>query len=660
MYREKIVPPIRWSLLLALLTVLVGSVAFAPPALARQTAQEKSLVWERFDVDLVVHEDGAFDVAEHQRIRFIDGVFTFGYREIPRRYLSAIDNWAITDASGNRYRLVTGGKEPYTFTVDETSSSYTIRWYFPPTSDTTETYTLSYRVHGGLRYYDEGDQIWWKAIYGDRSFPVLEGQVRVKVPGPIQEWAAYINGQDARDSATATLGEDGRTIFFDLDRRLNPGEEFEVRVQFPHGLVAGEPQPWQQIADAQAARLEEEQRFRETWGPIATLALGALGALFLFGGPALLYLFWYQFGRDKPVEKVADYLPEPPDDLPPGLAGVLLDERVDMQDILATIVDLARRGVISITEEKKGKLRTATDFTYRWEQKDAPVRPYEKLLLESMFGRKKKVKLSQLKNKFYKKLPKIKKAMYEEITQAGYFAHNPESVRNRYGCLGAALLFIALLVGVVITTIFGDLTPAAILPGFGLGVTAFGFLILSRFMPRKTDKGAEEAARWRAFKTYLQNIDKYSDLEQQKLIWDRWLPYAIAFGIDRSYIRKFERVDAPAPGWYIPRPDLYEPYRRGYRGGGLGKAIPAGAGSPRGGGEGKGLGGGLSEASRGMGASLSGMSAGLGAMLSSASRTMTSRPSSSSSGGGWSGGGGFSGGGSFGGGGGGGGGGGFG
>ncbi len=658
MFRTKTIPPIRWTLLLALLTVLVGSVALAPPLQARDVAQEKSLVWERFDVDIVVNQDGTFDVAEHQRIRFIDGTFTFGYREIPKRYLSAIDDWAITDASGNRYRLVTGGDEPYTFTVDETSYNYTIRWYFPPIADATETYTLSYTVHGGLRYYDEGDQLWWKAIYGDRSFPVLEGQVRVKTPGPIQEWAAYINGQDARDSATATLAEDGATIFFDLDRRLNPGEEFEVRVQFPHGLVAGEAQPWQQAADAQAARLEEERRFQETWGPIATLALGGLGALFLLGGPALLYLLWYQFGRDKPVEKVADYLPEPPGDLPPGLAGVLLDERVDMRDILATIVDLARRGVISITEVKKGKLFTSTDFIYRRERDDLPLRPYEQELINAMFGSKREVKLSQLKNKFYKKLPKIKKAMYAEITREGYFTSDPQSVRNRYGCLGGALLFMAFFVGMVITAIFSDLTPAAVLPGFGLGVTAIGFMILSRFMPRKTDKGAEEAARWKAFKTYLKHIDKYSDLEQQKTIWDRWLPYAIAFGIDKAYIRKFERVDAPAPGWYIPRPDLYGPYQRGYRGGGLGKAVPAGAGSSQGR-EGGSFGGSLSEASRGMGTSLSSMSAGLGAMLSSASRTMTSRPSSSSSGGGWSGGGGFSGGGSFGGGGGGGGGGGF-
>ena len=115
---------------------------------------------------------------------------------------------------------------------------------------------------------------------------------------------------------------------------------------------------------------------------------------------------------------------------------------------------------------------------------------------------------------------------------------------------------------------FGEITPLAVLPGFGLGVTALGMLLLAHAMPRKTDHGSEVAARWRAFRTYLKNIEKYSDLQQQKEIWDRWLPYAIAFGFEKEYIRKFDAVEAPAPGWYIPGQQYYGPYRGWYYGGG--------------------------------------------------------------------------------------------
>lgn len=643
---------------------LVAVLLLIPTSVAH--AQEKSLVWERFDVDIVVNKDGSLDVQEHQTIRFTQGSFTSGYRDIPVTNFDYLDQWAITDDQGNTYVRRDGSREPYTFSVEESGRQYVILWYFPETRNTSATYTLRYRVHNGLRFYEGGDQVWWKAIYGDRAFPVLAGRVRVVVPdgAQISEWAAYVNEMDARNYATASVVEGNQAVIFDLTRRLDSGQEFEVRVQFTHGVVDGVAPAWQQRADEQAMQREAELAYRQRWGPIASLGFGALGILLALGGPAGLYALWYRLGRDKPVEMVADYLPEPPDELPPGAAGVLLDETVDMQDIVATLVDLAQRKVISITEEKQeGFLRMGHDFIYRKERDDAPLQPYEQSLLNAFFGARDEVRLSDLKNKFYTHVPVIKQAMYDAVVKAGLFPRNPETVRTLYMVLGVLGLVGAVIVAIGMGAAFADLTPAGVLPGVGLGVTAIGLMVLSRVMPRKTDQGAEVAARWEAFKRYLQNIDRYTDLEQQKAIWDRWLPYAIAFGIDRSYIRKFEAVDAPAPGWYIPSPDLYGPYRRRYYGRPWVAGMPPGGegGSSSGSGEGGGgLGGGLGDMSRGMGGSLASMSAGLGAMLNSASTTFTSRPAETSSRGGWSGGGGgFSGGGFSGGGGGGGGGGGF-
>ena len=636
-------------------------------------AQDKTLVWDRFDVDISVNTDGTFDVAEHQTIRFINGSFSKGYRDIPKSNFSYLDEWGLVDSSGNVYEQNSSG-DPYTFSIDDQGSRYVINWYFPPTANSTETYTLSYRVHDGLRYYEAGDQVWWKAIYSDRPFPVLAARVRVEAPAgaEVQQWSAYINSINARDQAVAEPVNGNSAVVFDLQQQLDSGEDFEVRVQFTAGIAAGEVQYWQQRADAAAAQQEAELAYQARWQPIALLGLGAVGLLFLLGGPASLYALWYNFGRDKPVEMVADYLPEPPDELPPGVVGALLDETVDMEDIIATLVDLARRKAISITEEKtENWLSRSTDFIYRRERDDVQLNSYEKKLLTSVFGNKDEVHLSDLKNRFYQKLPDIKESMYDALMDANLFVRKPDRVRTQYTILGVLALILSAFFGFMLLLIFGELTGAAVLPGIGLVATSLGLLIMARHMPRKTDEGAETAAKWRAFRTYLNNIDHYSDVESQKEIWDRWLPYAIAFGIDRQYMRAFEAVNAPAPGWYFPSPEVYGPYRRGYYdrpwiGPRTGSGREASGGGPIF--KGDSPGGGLSDMSRGLGTSLAGMSLGLSTMLNSASSTMVSRPAQSSSGsgwsggsnsGGWSGGGGFSGGGSFGGGGGGGGGGGF-
>ena len=135
-------------------------------------AQEKSLLWERFDVDIIIRRDGTFDVAEHQTIRFTRGTFTFGYRDIPKQYFSSLDDWSLTDGSGNSYRQASYGKEPYTFTVTDKGSRYVVYWYFPVMANQSETFTLAYTVRGGLRYYEGGDQLWWQ---GDLWRPQLPG-----------------------------------------------------------------------------------------------------------------------------------------------------------------------------------------------------------------------------------------------------------------------------------------------------------------------------------------------------------------------------------------------------------------------------------------------------------------------------------------------------
>ena len=201
---------------------------------------------------------------------------------------------------------------------------------------------------------------------------------------------------------------------------------------------------------------------RARWAPILTLIFGALGILFLLGGPAALYLLWYRLGRDKPVEMVADYLPEPPDDLSPGVVGTLLDEQADMQDIIATLVDLAQRKVISITEEQTGSLLTSRDFVYRYENQELPVSSFEEKLLVSVFGQRSEVRLSGLRDKFHSKLPALKKDLYREATELGFFARSPEAVRNQYGCIGVGILALAALVGVGLLTLFGNLTGAAV------------------------------------------------------------------------------------------------------------------------------------------------------------------------------------------------------
>jgi uncharacterized membrane protein YgcG len=615
------------------------------PGLNDAQAQEKTLYWQRYDVNLDVQTNSDILVEETQQIVFTSGTFTFGFAAIPLDRVEQITDLQLSE-------IINGSERPYTpnstgeygFTTSVNEGDLVITWYFPPTSNSEHTYVLRYRVIGGLRIYPEGDQIWWYAIPPDHNFPVRESRVTVTLPQTFPKDQLTVASYGA--PADISYTDRGQVVFTAQD--IPPDQELEVRVQFPHGVVQGSPPAWQAADDQQ-----------RQWGPVVGVIFGGLGLVILLGGPLLVYLLWYKRGRDLPAGVVPEYISEPPGDLPAPIAGALIDEKADLQDIIATITDLGRRGVLRMEEEQKEGflgIGSGRDYIFHLEDEGKATRSYEQSLLKGIFSNGTERRMADLRQRFYTYIPTLQGELYDELVRAGFFPSNPNATRRNWLGLGIVLLIISFVVACGLLTVLGDYSTLAICPGLALIATALGLIFVAPHMPRKTAKGAEEAAKWLAFKRYLQTIEKHGDMAEVKDKFEQFLPYGIAFGLERSLINKFKAVDAPAPSWWGPV--ILPRYGYGYphSGGTVGGPSAGPAGGPPGPLAGEGGLPGLAGMSEGVGASLASMSEGLGAMLSSASSTLVSTPpaQTSSSGGGWSGGG-FSGGGFSGGGGGGGG-----
>ena len=200
--------------------------------------------------------------------------------------------------------------------------------------------------------------------------------------------------------------------------------------------------------------------------------------------------------------------------------------------------------------------------------------PFEKTLLDALFGSKLDVnetaKLSDVKTRFTTAQPKIKEDLDDELVKRGYFPRSPEETRSswRSGALivGIGLVILAFIFGGALTSV----APLVWIPIGVLGILVLAVFFLSSAMPRKTDSGAEAAAKWRAFRRYLDDIDKYEKLDEAKGIFDTYLACAIAFGLEHSWVNKFASVGTATPEWYGGAPTVWPgaPYgRRGYRGG---------------------------------------------------------------------------------------------
>lgn len=599
---------------LLVLFILALAAISVPGALA----QTKSFNWADWQVAMEVQTDGSMLVTETQTLNFAGAPFTFGYREIPTG--RAGNNDGIRDVSVREGDLVyreSSSQQPGTFEVVDSGNMTRINWYFEPAIG-SRTYTFSYVVDGAVRAgtMDEGsgDQVYWTVIPIDIPSYVQQTRATIRLPEGVrpQQYTgteeylveAYINDVPS-DAVDITVSDDGSTITYELNEPIVPGERLDVRVQFPHGLIAAETPAWQ----------AQEQR-----SDVIGLAVLALSLLFLIGGPLLVLLLWFLRGRDPQIGVIVpEYISEPPDDLPPAMAGAIIDEKVDMQDIMSTLTDLANRGYLTMTEEKK-------DFTFtRTEKSDADLRPYEQKMLRRLFMGEKERALKSLQYKFARNLDEIRDEIYTQLETEDLVPRSPNVVRNRYSAMAFTLLVLGIMVLFGLSFVLGENVGLICIPGIALLLTSIVLLITSRHMPTKTVKGAEAAAKWRAFKQYLTNIDEYGDLVAEGNKFGKYLPYAVAFGLERSFIKKFSEVPtAQMPPWYMP----YPPIMTTGWGGGMGRPVVTGSpgGMPS-------AGGGMSMPrpslegmSGNLAGGLAGMSAGLTRMLNSTSTVLKSTP----------------------------------
>jgi uncharacterized membrane protein len=618
--------PIAFSLIL-----LIASLWLAVPV----GAQSKSAYAKEYDVDLTVLPNGDLRVVETLDMVFQGGPFSYGFRIIPTDRLDDITNIEVSE--GNQRYQSSGSQGANTYWADyNEDGDVEIRWYYPYTSNADRTFQIAYTVKGAVRRYAEGDEVWWMAVHDDHPYLIRGSRVTLQLPeavtiNPRDDGKGYVVQTDGV-AAELTVSPDRRTVTAVAKEVLNPGDFLAVGVKFTPGVVGGGKPNWQSDYDEKVAW--------DTGGKqVLNLFLGALGLLSLIAAPLAVYLLWYGRGRDPQVGLVADYIPEPPEDVPPGVVGTLVDEKADLQDVIATLIDLARRDYLTMTEEaEKGfaGLTFKRDFVFERTDKGwSGLRDYEITLLRELFGSSHSKHLSDLKNKFYTALPTIRSGLYDAVVDEGYFRSSPNKTRQLYTILAFVVGALAITLAVVTTMLFAEWVDTIWCPSVGLLIGAAALIVVGQAMPVKTKKGAEATARWNAFRRYLKEIERYTDLETATDLFERYLPYAIAFNLERRWVQKFARVETtPIPGWYHP---YWMMGRSGYYGASGGGSSSESGSRPS-----------VQSMSDGLAGGLQSMSDGLVSMFNSVGKTLTSAPSSSSSGG-FSGGG-FSGGGSSGGG----------
>jgi uncharacterized membrane protein YgcG len=461
---------------------------------------------------------------------------------------------------------VTATNAPADVDVTEEGSSTIIRVGDPDVEISGEhTYTLRYRVEGALNAFDDHDELYWNAIGQEWQAPIEAARIVVVAPGTITQTACYQGYQGSTEPCARSDAADA-TARFAPGRALQPYEGVSIVVAMPKGIVVPAPAP------IHVERWSIERAFTVNE---ATIGLSALVA----GAIAwLLFAAWSREGRDRryvgsPIDQVmgtpsgeGEPVPlgegdaeapvefAPPEGVRPGQIGTLLDERANVIDVTATIVDLAGRGFLRIEEIPDEGLFSKADWNLmRSAQDDSPLLAYERKLLDGLFRDGAEVKISELKTTFAERLHGVEEALYTDAMRQKWFGLRPDRVRTRWAVRGLALT----ILGVAITYALARWTHWGIV---GIPVILGGIVLalLSRRMPARTAKGTAMLRRVRGFRRVIATAETHmSRWAEQENVFTRYLPYAIVFGLTEKWANAFQDLglEPDTSSWYVsPRP----------------------------------------------------------------------------------------------------------
>jgi len=477
---------------------------------------------DSFDVDITPHKDGTMTVTENINYDFENlerhGIF----RDIPL-YSRVGDLYRIIDVDNVKVTR-DGKKEKFETTETKEQISFKIG-----DSDKTITgaqnYKIEYLVGNGIgSNYDTHDEIYWNATGNDWLVPIGKASISISTDfGVMPNRVACFTRSADFNAQFCTFPT---SVFNPVttNATMNPGEGLTVVYGYPKGTFP--------------PSILEKELLKTTGEKLIGYIIDNLGLIFIFLNIILpiIIIFWYQTHKNKKRfgKPVVNFdIPEDSQGnrISPALAGTIDNAKLDRDDVIATLFDLAIRKYIKL-EETKTKRDLLPDSKeqkiIKLKEDDGKLNTCEKELFDRLFKNGNKVSASELKKDFYKTYQKMEISIFHELVKKKYFIKNPKGQR--------AFLFV--------------------LGFFALGTANIILSIVLFFLAAKligrTEAGDALDYKIDGLKLFLKSMSRKHKWQAEKFITiEQMIPYAMSLGFIDKFMGELKIIKPDYdPSWY--------------------------------------------------------------------------------------------------------------
>lgn len=514
--------------------------------ISTKSMAEESLSIPNWLVESELLENGDLTIKENITFRFNED-FNGVFRDISLDKTSGIQNIKISEISGNgevQYKRVKDAKKgDYGVFIVSEDSDQNIVQIFSPSSDEEKTFRLSYTIKNVAIKYNDIGELYYKFLGSENETPIDKFTVEIKLPkddvdNKVKIFAhGPLNGQVNRKT--------NNIIYMEVDNV--PEDTFiEGRILFPtefipnstnivdknnYSSILNEEESFQKQIEKKAARNAALKSLFEN----ISIAVAAVEMI-------LFILLLNRFKREKDIYRAikANVIPE---DCTPAVASYLITMTVGSNTIMATILDLFRKGFIEVDDgqeysEKRKKLK---DFTItKIKEVDNTLLSHEKHFMNWLFNKigdgraattrdienYSKNHESEFQSSYYDWQKRIK----EDAINKGYY----DKSTKKFGTFLIILSSITLILSFIA---LGFENLLGLIPfATSIMLLIYGIALHSR----KSDYGYSQYKKWLEFKKHMKvskNLKIIDDFTKYPI--DISLIYALSLGVNKEIIRKF-------------------------------------------------------------------------------------------------------------------------
>ncbi len=415
----------------------------------------------------------------------------------------------------------------------------------------------TYAIKGAVVLFNDTAEINWK-FATTNSMRTSNVNVTINLPTTVT------NTVNKDDIYIYGHGTDGKVVHEDANpfqiklssKKLLPEEEIEARIMFPTNLVdtsqfstsSGYHNVYNDNHIAWAVNFEKAQNdaghkvYVRT--QIVTYTSYSVCAVLLVASVFLFIRVYRKYDKEYHSDFFGEYYRELPAEYGPAVMGYLYREKeVNKNDVSATLLDLIRRGFITI--DYQGESLTSKKPNYKMILTELPrkdLKPYENKLIDWFFGVVAKgnvLTLDQLDD-FNRKEPdalkyqRCNKEFNQQIINDSVkenFFESTKKAKQVTSSIGGIYFLVSVILIIIGMTLDKMIAIPFIIASIGVSL-ALIFANYGANINRRTIKGNEDYVRWVAFKKFLEEFSNIKDYPMPGItVWEHYMVYATAFGI---------------------------------------------------------------------------------------------------------------------------------